>query len=226
MSSQPATYIFDAYGTLFDVHSAVARLSARVGPDAQALSEMWRSRQLEYSWTYSLMGRAANFWELTELSLDFAMAKHGITDPQLRSELLRSYIELEAFPEVPRVLRRLKASGKGVVILSNGTASMVRSAAESAGLAALVDDVLSVDAVGVFKPDRRVYQYAVDILGIEPSAISFQSSNAWDAAGAANFGFPTIWVNRRRMPGEYKAVGQVREVASLEALLEAPEVPL
>jgi 2-haloacid dehalogenase len=213
------SYVFDAYGTLFDVHSAVARQAARVGTQAQALSELWRARQLEYSWTASLMGRHQDFWSLTTQALDYAMARLRVADDALRADLLQAYLELEAFPEVPRVLRRLKDEGKSVAILSNGTKEMVSSAVRSAGIAELVDHVLSIEAVGIFKPHPSVYRHALDTLGLEASAVSFQSSNAWDAAGAAAFGLRVVWVNRGRLPPEYSFAGAVREVHSLEALV-------
>jgi 2-haloacid dehalogenase len=219
MNARSTTYVFDAYGTLFDVHSAVTRLASRIGPDAAAFSELWRARQLEYSWTCSLMGRYADFWLLTERSLDYAMAKYGIDDAKLRSDLLGAYLELDAYAEVPDVLRQLKQAGKTVAILSNGTLAMLRSAIASAGLASLVDSVLTVDAIGVYKPDPRVYRYALDTLAVDAAAVSFQSSNAWDVAGAGSFGLPVVWVNRRGWPSEYGETACAREVASLAELL-------
>lgn len=219
MNPNTTAYIFDAYGTLFDVHSAARRLASRVGPRADAFSELWRSRQLEYSWTCTLMGGYEDFWSLTERSLDYAMAACGIDDPALRSDLMGAYLELDAYAEVPGVLRRLKDAGKTVAILSNGTHAMLREAVASAGLASLVDHVLSIDAIGIYKPDPRVYRYALDTLAVDAGAVSFQSSNAWDAAGAASFGMPVVWVNRRGLPPEYGQAGGRREVGSLVELL-------
>jgi 2-haloacid dehalogenase len=219
MNTSTTTYVFDAYGTLFDVHSEVARLASRIGPGAAAFSELWRARQLEYSWTSSLMGGYADFWLLTQRSLDHAMARYGVDDAKLRSDLLGAYLELDAYAEVPDVLRRLKQAGKTIAILSNGTPAMLRSAIASAGLASLVDSVLSVDAIGVYKPDARVYRHALDVLAVSAAAVSFQSSNAWDVAGACRFGLPVVWVNRRGWPKEYGESGRAQEVASLAELL-------
>lgn len=213
-----SAYVFDAYGTLFDVHSAVAAHSHRIGHNAEAMSELWRARQVEYSWTYSLMGRAPDFWVLTQQSLDYAMARFGIQDDGLRTDLLSSYLKLDAYPEVPAALRRLKEAGKQVVILSNGTQAMVQSAVQAAGLADYVDKVLSVDPAGIFKPSPRVYQLVLDSLAVSAEQVSFQSSNAWDAAGAGSFGFRVVWVNRRHLPSEYPFEFPRVEVDTLDAL--------
>lgn len=215
----PSVYVFDAYGTLFDVHSAVAAHAQRLGPHAEAVSELWRARQLEYSWTYSLMGRASDFWTLTQQALDYAMARFDIQDDDLRSDLLHAYLTLGAYPEVAGVLQRLKAAGKQVVILSNGTAEMLHSAVHAAGLTDHVDAILSVDEVGIFKPSARVYQLILDRMGVRPEQVSFQSSNAWDAAGAGQFGFQVVWVNRRQLPAEYPFEHPLVQVATLDALL-------
>ena len=219
VNASTTTYVFDAYGTLFDVHSAVARLASRIGPDAAAFSELWRARQLEYSWTSSLMDCYVDFWVLTQRSLDYAMARYGMDDMKLRSDLLGAYLELDTYAEVSDVLRRLKQAGKAIAILSNGTPAMLRSAVASAGLASMVDSVLSVDAIGVYKPDPRVYRHALDMLAVDAAVVSFQSSNAWDVAGARRFGLPVVWVNRRGWPMEYGETGGAQEVASLAELL-------
>lgn len=211
-------YVFDAYGTLFDVHSAVARHAARIGPQAQALSELWRARQVEYSWTLSLMGRRSDFWTLTGQALDYAMARHGIVDGALRDDLLQAYLALSAYPEVPAMLQRLRERGARTAILSNGTQSMVERAVESAGVASLIDGVLSIDEVGIFKPHPSVYRLVLDRLGVTAGEVSFQSSNPWDAAGAAAFGFRVVWVNRQRLPREYPGIELAHEVASLAEL--------
>jgi 2-haloacid dehalogenase len=211
-------YVFDAYGTLFDVHSAVARHAARIGPQAQALSELWRARQVEYAWTYSLMGRKSDFWTLTQQALDYAMARFGVSDAALRADLLQAYLELSAFPEVPDMLRRLRERGAITAILSNGTQKMVEQAVESAGIKVLIDHVWSIDDVGIFKPHPSVYQLVLDRLGVTVADVSFQSSNAWDAAGAANFGFRVVRVNRQGLPREYPVVNLAHEVVSLADL--------
>jgi len=211
--------VFDAYGTLFDVHSAVARYRTALGPVADAVSAVWRSKQLEYSWLRSLMGRHADFWQITMDALDFALEQHQIGDAALRRHLCAAYFALDCYPEVPSVLQQLKAAGMPLAILSNGSPAMLQSAVAEARLEGLLDEVLSVEEVGVFKPDPRVYQLAVDRLNLAPGQISFQTANGWDAAGAAAFGLHVVWINR---------LGQVRErlpetpAAELESLAELP----
>ncbi len=217
--------VFDAYGTLFDVHSAVGRHRARLGEAAEAISALWRSKQLEYSWLRSLMGRHADFWRVTGDALDFALDTHGLNDAMLRGDLLAAYRELSCYPEVPRVLARLREAGVRCAILSNGSPEMLRAAVTSAGLEGLLEAVLSVEEVGIFKPDPRVYQLAVDRLAVPASAISFQSSNAWDAAGAASFGFRVVWVNRFGQRPERLGYPADVELSSLEGLPAALNVP-
>jgi 2-haloacid dehalogenase len=176
--------VFDAYGTLFDVHSAVGRHRARLVGQADAGSMLWRGKQLEYTWLRSLMGRHVDFWRVTGDALDYALDAHDISDAALRNDLMQAYMGLDAYPEVSEVLRRLKAAGMQTAILSNGSPAMLESAVNAAGIADLLDANLSVEDVGIYKPDPRVYQLAVDRLGVTREQISFQSSNAWDAAGA------------------------------------------
>jgi 2-haloacid dehalogenase len=218
MGSAIAACVFDAYGTLFDVHSAVMRHAAAVGPAAAALSNAWRLKQLEYSWMRSLMRRHADFWTVTGEALDVAMATVGLSDAALRERLLEAYLSLDAYPEVPGVLDRLNAAGLRCAVLSNGSPEMLRAAIGSAGLAGRLEAVLSVEEVGIYKPDPRVYQLAVDRLGVPAAQISFQSSNVWDAAGAAAFGFQVVWINRGAQPREYGWTLRCREIATLEAL--------
>jgi 2-haloacid dehalogenase len=153
-------YIFDAYGTLFDVHAAIARHRARVGTDADAISQLWRTKQLEYTWTLTSVGRYENFERLTALALDFALARFGISDPALRSALLDAYRALDAYPDARHALQALKNKGFATGILSNGSPDMLRIAVESAALRELLDCVLSVDALGFYKPRREVYALA------------------------------------------------------------------
>jgi 2-haloacid dehalogenase len=193
--------VFDAYGTLFDVHSAVARLRERVGTQADALSQLWRTKQLEYTWLRALMGRHTDFWQVTGDALDYALARTGV-DPAVREPLMQAYLALDAYPEVPDVLRRLRAAGLKTAILSNGEPRMLAAGARSAGIDDLLDAVLTVEDVGIFKPHRKVYQLAVDRLAVRPDQIAFQSSNAWDVSGAATFGLRAVWVNRLGMPPE------------------------
>jgi 2-haloacid dehalogenase len=213
--------VFDAYGTLFDVHSAVTRLRARIGDRADALSQLWRTKQLEYTWLRSLMGRHADFWQVTGDALEYALAGTGV-DAMLREPLLQAYLALDAYPEVPDALRRLRAGGLKTAILSNGEPRMLEAAARSAGIAELLDAVLSVEEVGVFKPHPKVYRLAVDRLGVRPDQIAFQSSNAWDVSGAAAFGLRAVWINRIGMPPERlpgAAEHELRDLSGLPALL-------
>ncbi|HZT19661.1 MAG TPA: haloacid dehalogenase type II, partial [Dongiaceae bacterium] len=207
--------VFDAYGTLFDVHSAVARHAGRLGPEADALSRLWRVKQLEYTWVRSLMRRHADFQACTAAALDFALASLGIEDPDLRPALLEAYLRLDAYPEVPGVLRTLREAGLRSAILSNGTPAMLEGAVRAAGLEGLLDACLSVEERGIYKPDPSVYRLATDRFGVAPAEVSFQSSNAWDVAGARAFGFRAVWVTRTKQPDEYGLRGTVQEIASL-----------
>ena len=211
--------VFDAYGTLFDVHAAVERHAGRIGPDAAALSEMWRAKQLEYSWILSLCGRYESFWTLTERALDYALARHPDVDPSVRPALLDAYGDLAAYPEVPGVLRALRAGGLRTAIFSNGNPAMLDRAVAAAGLADCVDAVISVDAVGIFKTAPATYQSVLDRLGTDRDGLVFHSSNRWDVAGASAFGLAPVWVNRRGLPDEYPHLPPVRVVASLDALV-------
>ena len=215
-------YVFDAYGTLFDVHSAVARHrqapGEALGERAQALSDLWRVKQLEYTWTRSLMGSYRDFRALTAEALDFAAARFGGISPDLRAKLLDAYETLDAFPDAAPALKALKARGCATAILSNGTPAMLETAMGSAGLKDLIDACISVDAAGIFKTAPEAYRLASDHFGVEPGAISFQSSNRWDIAGAARFGFETVWINRTGQPDEYGDLAPGRVLASLADL--------
>lgn len=199
----PTIAVFDAYGTLFDVHSAVARLADRMGPGAEQVSELWRQKQLEYSWTRSLMQRYADFWQVTEEALDYALARFDYRDAALRSALLSAYRELDAYPEARDVLAAYRSLGVRVAVFSNATESMLTTALSAARLGDLVDVVYSAHAIGIFKPDVRVYAAAAKSFGVSPSAIAFHSSNGWDAAGAASCGWSAMWINRAGRPREY-----------------------
>ena len=199
--------VFDAYGTLFDVHSAVGKHRDRLGKLADQVSMTWRTKQLEYTWLRSLMKQHADFWQVTRDALDFAFDMHGVSDPGLGSDLMDAYMGLDAYPEVPDALFLLKNRGYKLAVLSNGTPDMLDAAVKNSGIENLIDVNLSIEDVGIFKPDPRVYQLAVDRLGVEPHEIIFQSSNAWDASGAAVFGFNVAWINRfnqspERLPGQ------------------------
>ena len=210
--------VFDAYGTLFDVHSAVGRLRPQIGAKADALSELWRTRQTEYSWLRALMGRHTDFWQITGDALDYALERTGVKPGPVREPLMRAYLKLDAYPEVPRVLRQLREAGLKLAILSNGEPRMLAAAVTGAGLGDLLDAVLSVEEVGVFKPHPSVYQLAVDRLGVRPDQISFQSSNAWDVSGAACFGLRVVWINRFDAPAERLPGRPERELSDLSGL--------
>jgi 2-haloacid dehalogenase len=212
------TFVFDAYGTLFDVHSAVRKHAEAIGPGGQRLSEIWRNKQLEYSWVRALMGSYSDFWKLTEDALDFALSAVPDIDPQWREKLLEAYWTLECYPEVPAVLKRLREGGAPTAILSNGSTDMLDAAVESAGLKDLLDVALSVDAIKTFKPSPAVYQMVTDTFGVEREDVSFQSSNRWDIAGAHKFGFDTVWINRTGAPDEYAYYAPDRVIGNLEEL--------
>ncbi|MCX2722211.1 haloacid dehalogenase type II [Roseibium salinum] len=213
-----AAYVFDAYGTLFDVHAAVRKHAAKLGPDAQRLSSLWREKQLEYSWVRALMGQYKDFWELTQQGLDTAFALVPSADKSLREDLLSAYWELDCYPEVPKVLTDLKASGAKIAILSNGSPAMLEAAAKAAGLTELFDEIFSVDTLRTFKTDPQVYEMVTTHFRIYPEEVSFQSSNRWDIAGASAFGFRTVWVNRMGMPDEYPDLAAKAVLADLTGL--------
>lgn len=213
--------VFDAYGTLFDLASALAGEERTLGERGARLGELWRRKQLEYTWLRSLMDRHADFAQLTGDALDYAMAALRLDDAALRGRLLGAYRRLAAFAEVPGMLAQLRGQGLVTAILSNGEPEMLHDAVAAAGLAGLLDHVLSVEAVGVFKPDPRVYQHAQTVLGLRRARIGFVSANAWDAHGAAAFGFRTWWVNREAAPPELlpgELAGTLRDLAGLPAL--------
>ncbi len=188
--------VFDAYGTLFDVHSAVAKYSKRLGNVSDQVSTIWRTKQLEYTWLRSLMKKHADFWQVTQDALDYALDVFNISDKQLRNDLINAYLELECYPEVPDTLVKLKDSGQQIAILSNGSPAMLEAVVKSSGLQDVVRIILSVEMVGIFKPDPSVYQLAVDRIGVTAEEIVFMSSNAWDAVGATAFGLRVAWINR------------------------------
>ena len=210
--------VFDAYGTLFDVAAAAAQCRDALGDKADELSVLWRTRQLEYTWLRSLMQEYVEFRQVTGDGLDYAMAALGIEDDALRQRLMDIYMRLDAYPEVKDVLSALKAGGIKTAVLSNGSPEMLSSAVDNAGIADLLDDVFSVDSIGVYKPHPSVYQMAVDGLGVDSARICFMSSNAWDAAAGANFGYRVVWVNRFGQPQERIPGEPEHEIKTLEAL--------
>ena len=214
--------VFDAYGTLLDVAAAATRCSDVLGAKAAPLSELWRRKQLEYTWLRAAQNRHADFWQVTGDALDFALETLGLADDRLRERLMALYRTLDAFPEVPATLGRLKQAGLKTAILSNGTPAMLAAAVTQAGIGSLLDHVLSVESVGVYKPAPAVYRLAVGTLGLAADAISFQSSNAWDIHAASAFGMKTVWCNRtgqrrERLPGAPDR--EIKTLAELPALL-------
>jgi 2-haloacid dehalogenase len=210
--------VFDAYGTLFDYASAAARCKSALGADWHAFSELWRRKQLEYTWLRSLMGRHADFWHVTGESLDHTMSVFKRADASLRAMLMQQYLSLDCYPGAQGLLTRLRAAGMKTAILSNGSPSMLAAIVNSAAIGALLDAVLSVETAGVFKPHPSVYQLAVDRTGAQPAQICFVSSNGWDAAGAAAFGFRVAWINRAQAPREHLPVAPEAEIAELDEL--------
>ncbi len=222
-AGRPAAIVFDAYGTLLDVHAAVARHAARLGPAAAAVSALWRQRQLEYSWIHSATDTYEDFATLTARALDHAMAAHGIADPALREDLLAAYRRLDAFPDAAPALAALRQAGLATAILSNGEPAMLDEAVREAGLAPLLDAVLSVHPLRLYKPRAPVYALATDRFGCAPGAIAFVSGNAWDGFGAARFGFRVFSLARSPQPIEYGldrlAEARIASLAELPAML-------
>ncbi len=200
------TCVFDAYGTLFDVTAAAREVAAEpgfedLGDQWPKLASDWRLKQLQYSWLRAITDEHTDFWEVTENALEWALQASGLLDDKkLRERLLQLYWELSAYEEVPNMLRKLKARGLNTAILSNGSPAMLQGAVDSAHIGGLLDDILSVEAVGIFKPDRRVYELVTKRFSCAPDEVLFVSSNGWDAAGASGFGFQTAWVNRASEP--------------------------
>jgi 2-haloacid dehalogenase len=214
-------YVFDAYGTLFDIHAAVTRHNAAIGPDAAQFSEVWRQKQLEYTWTQTLAGRYEEFWTLTERALDYCFERFPSVDRGLRDALLGAYLKLDAYPDARTLLAALKARGERTAILTNGSPAMVASAVEAAGLQGLLDAVLSVDAVKMFKPRPETYTLVTKEFSCWPADVVFVSSNRWDAFGATAFGFRTVWINRSKAPDEYPGFAPAAVAADLSGVLTA-----
>lgn len=211
--------VFDAYGTLFDVHSAVRRHQGVIGDDAGAVSALWRQKQLEYTWLRTLMDAHADFWRLTEDALEVALERYNLGgDAELRRRLLDAYRELGAYPDVGATLQTLRDHGRATAILSNGAPGMLADAVAAAGIGRLLDAVLSVEDVGVFKPRAEVYALACRRLDLPAEAICFLSSNGWDAHGAAHFGFKVVWINRFDQPTDRLPGAPLATIRSLDEL--------
>lgn len=198
--------VFDAYGTLFDVNSAVRRCAAEPGREKfvslwPSISVQWREKQLSYSWLLTVLKKYTDFWEITENALDYALESVGLSsDSELKQRLLTLYANLDSYDEVLSVLRELKEKNISCAILSNGSKFMLNSAVQSSGIKAFIDNVMSVDDVRTFKPDPLVYKMVVDNLSCQKKEVLFISSNGWDIAGAASYGFVTMWINRLGLP--------------------------
>lgn len=212
--------VFDAYGTLFDFNSAVAKHRDAVGLNADKLSEMWRTKQISYTWLRSLMGAYAPFWQVTGEALDHCLEACGVTTPGVRDKLMDAYLHLDPFPEVRGMLAALRQAGMHTAILSNGNPEMLGAVVRNTGLQDMFDALYSVDAVQVFKTDPRVYRLATDGLKLAPREICFLSSNGWDAQAGAHFGFQTCWINRAAAPRERLPGTLARELRTLEGLAE------
>ncbi len=213
-------FVFDAYGTLFDVHSAVARHAEAVGENPARVSEIWRNKQLEYTWTRSPTGKYKDFWTLTSEALEFALEAVPGSNKSVHKTLMDAYLSLDCYPEVPAVLAKLKESGAKTAILSNGSPEMLASAVKSAKLDTHLDDQFSVHVVRKFKTDFGTYSMVTNAYEIEPEEVAFQSSNRWDAAAATAFGFDAYWINRTGQPQEYNDLPPKKELKDLNGLLE------
>jgi 2-haloacid dehalogenase len=210
--------VFDAYGTLFDFASAARACRDVLSDSVDRVTALWRDKQIQYTWLRAAQGRHADFWQVTGEALDFTLETLGLTDAALRERLMSLYLALEPFPEVPAVLQRLKSAGLRTAILSNGTPQMLAAIVSAAKLDTSFEVVLSVEEVGVFKPHPKVYQLACDRLQLEPAAIAFQSSNAWDAHAASAFGMRVVWCNRYGQRRERLPGAPDRQVTSLAEL--------
>ncbi|MEH6497213.1 MAG: haloacid dehalogenase type II [Pseudomonas marincola] len=211
--------VFDAYGTLFDVDAAARQEQKALGDNWKVISDVWRLKQLQYTWLRSLQGNYISFWNVTEDALDFALASADMNDAALKKRLMDLYLKLSAYDEVPETLKSLKVAGIKCAILSNGSPEMLDAAVENAGIADLLDGIYSVADVGVFKPHPSVYELAVEKLDISAAHISFQSSNGWDAYSAKDFGFNAIWCNRFGQANERLPSGPDFQITNLTQML-------
>jgi 2-haloacid dehalogenase len=207
--------LFDVYGTLLDVHSAIARAGTELGSTAEPVSRLWRQKQLEYTWVWSLRGEYRSFRTLTEAALDFALAAHNVASDELRGKLLQAYERLDPFPEVGDALKTLRAQGLRLAALSNGDPDLLETGLQASGIRSSLDTVLSVAALRVYKPDRRVYELGRHWAGCAAAEVAFVSANAWDAGGAAAFGFRTFWINRNGQPHEYDVPQRATTIGNL-----------
>ncbi len=213
----PSIFVFDAYGTLFNVHAAILRCG-QAGPDAERMSEIWRTKQLEYTWTLTLADHYADFWVLTERALDYALARVPAVDKAIKQKLMDAYFNLDAFPDAKAALRALKAKGHRTGILSNGSPKMLKAAVDAARIGDDLDAVLSVDTLKMFKPRPEVYRLVTDHYKCKPADVTFVSSNRWDVMAGTSVGFNSLWVNRAKMPDEYLDFPPKQVLGDLSAL--------
>ena len=209
--------IFDAYGTLFDVNSAAEKCKDKIGDKWEGFANYWRTTQLEYTWLRSLMKRHKNFWQITEDSLDKSMNAFNI-DKSMRNELLDLYKTLNTFPEVKDVLKKLKEKNYKLAILSNGTPSLLNELVKSNNIENIFDDIFSIEDVGVYKPDSRVYDIPTKKYQLQKNEVAFLSANTWDVSGGGNYGYNAIWVNRNNNIFDnldYKAKNEVKNLNHL-----------
>jgi 2-haloacid dehalogenase len=214
-------FVFDAYGTLFDVHAAIGRHRESCGPDADRLSDLWRTKQLEYTWTLTLADRYQDFWNLTKRALDYALARFPSVDPAIKPKLMDAYLTLDAFADARPTLQALKERGHHTAILSNGSPRMLSAAVTAAQMNALLDQVLSVDAIRIYKPHPEVYGLVTDAFSIIPREVVFVSSNRWDVMGAVAFGFRGVWLNRAGLPDEYADHAPRQIIGDMSTLIRA-----
>ena len=213
--------IFDAYGTLFDVNSAAEKCKDKIGDKWEGFANFWRTTQLEYTWLRSLMKRHKNFWQITEDSLDKSMRAFNI-DSKMKNELLNLYKVLAPFKEVPETLKRLKEKNLKLAILSNGTPALLAQLVKSNNIDNLFDDLFSIEEVGIYKPDAKVYDLPIKKYKIEKSQVAFLSANTWDVSGGGNYGYQSIWVNRNNNIFDnldYKPINQIKNLSELINLI-------
>ena len=213
--------IFDAYGTLFDVNSAAEKCKDKIGDKWEGFANYWRTTQLEYTWLRSLMKRHKDFWQVTEDSLDKSMKAFNI-DPSMQNELLNLYKVLSTFKEVPEVLKTLKEKNFKLAILSNGTPALLKELVKSNNLDNVFDDLFSIEQVGIYKPDSKVYDIPINKYKIEKNEVAFLSANTWDVSGGGNYGYQSIWVNRNKNIFDnldYKHKNEIKDLSELIKLL-------
>lgn len=220
INNQIRACVFDVYGTLLDVKSPIRELEGRIGVKSDQLGDLWRRKQAEYSWIRTLMGKHADFDQITAAALDFSLSTLGIEDAELRNDLLGFFQYLEPFPEVPNILKDLKSNKLSVVVLSNGTPHTLKVSLQHAGIDLYFDEIYSIETVGKFKPHPDVYRIPCDGLGLEPREIAFVSTNSWDIAGSTSFGLKTIWVNRWGAKNEILTFDPSFEIIDLTMLPE------